>query len=63
MGSVLVLYFFVLLLIVLHMGDSFHFCERVDNVEYISLYTNAGGNMALVYVICICDILLHISKK
>ena len=42
MGSVLVLYFFVLLLIVLHMGDSFHFCERVDNVEYISIYTISG---------------------
>ena len=63
MGSVLVLYFFVLFLIVLHMGDSFHFCERVDNIEYISIYTISGEYMALVYVICICDILLVINKN
>ena len=45
------------------MGLSFHFCDRVENIEYISIYTNKGENTALLYVIFICDIILHISKK
>lgn len=48
-------FIFILFLIVLHMGHSFHFGDRVKNVEYISLYTNAGEIWLLctlsVYVI------------
>ena len=37
--------------------------QKILYFEYTFLYTISGEYMALVYVICICDILLHISKK